>query len=325
MSKEKTPRQKRLNEEHQVQRGLKAMEQEQGKLAIRETEQAADNIRRLIERLEPIAIELPEDNEGLWNYAVHHINQVSVNLAKAGFSLIKLKEQAGHGNFIKELEARDIPDRTARNAMKVANLLLSLPPSKLQEFAKLGGSKLIELARLPDDVIEEMADSESLDGKTLDSLDTMSVRQLKEEVRKIKERHARELEVKDKDIKRKDSEIVRLTGDIADMKRSELPPDEAEKETLRQIERLHVEAMALFGSIRAHFKPEEASLSVMIRLTQFAEYMECHGRAFHYELMSMNPGLWDAAPTSHEVDEAHRQLEEVMEKIDNGLSTQGLN
>ncbi len=177
---------------------------------LQEVEEGQENIQTLLAMMEPIAVSLPPDTGGLWEYAIHQINASAASKAKAGLALLMLKERVGHGNFVKELEAREIAYRTAADAMGVAKLLLRLPPSKVRALTHLSSSKLIELARLPEETIQEIAETEYFDGKPLDELDRMSVRELKDKVRRMNETHGQELEAARRVAQEKERKITQL-------------------------------------------------------------------------------------------------------------------
>ncbi len=172
-----------------------------------QAETAPENIRRLIKMMDPIAVSLPNEPEALWEYTVHQLNESTASKAKAGLALMMLKERLGHGDYLKELDVRDIPARTAQDSIKVATMLLRLPASNARTFAHLGGSKLIELARLPEETLQEISENDLSDSLTLDEADRMSVRELRQAVRQLKQKHKDDHEANERLLAEKDKKI----------------------------------------------------------------------------------------------------------------------
>jgi len=160
-----------------------------------ETQSMADRVVALQKQVD---LELPDDTGELWNYVVRLENESSVNTAKRGLAYIMLKEECQHGEFLQQLNNRDIPMQRAYEAMNVAKLLLALPASKFRTFGTLAKTKLIELAKIPSETLEELTENEELD---LDEIDQMSVRELKQKVRQLK------ADVQDANIKKETAEI----------------------------------------------------------------------------------------------------------------------
>lgn len=129
-----------------------------------------------------IQLVIPTTAQETWDEVVRLEEQAFVNAAKRGMLLLTLKGNVEHGFFYKELEARGIGERSARNAMTVAKMLIALPDSKRQTSAVLNmnQSQLVEFAKLPLKTIE------SLDDEDLESLSDLSVRELKKEIQRLK-------------------------------------------------------------------------------------------------------------------------------------------
>lgn len=142
---------------------------------VRRSEETA--VKRIVALKSDINITLPDNDEQLWDIATGLENESSINAAKRGIVYLTLKDRVGHGNFTKELEARDIPPERAREAMRITQMLMELPAAKRRTFAVLSGSKLLEIAKLPVD---------SFDDDEADDLANLSVRELKQKVRDAK-------------------------------------------------------------------------------------------------------------------------------------------
>lgn len=155
------------------------------KTPVKNAEPLALLTEQLIGAGQAINIRLPDTTEQAWAMATSLENEAAINMAKRGILYLWLKEQLPHGAFEKELEERGVAPRRARDAMSVAQMLAGLPKPTLNKLAPLAGRKLIELARLPIETLEEMDDQ-----GVLDDIDRMPVRDLKAHLRR--ERMARE-------------------------------------------------------------------------------------------------------------------------------------
>ncbi len=283
-----------------------------------------EKVEYLLKKMKPIDITLPERPAELWEYAIRAFGEVSTSTARAGFALLMLKEMTPHGKFAEELQAREIPERTAQNAMSVARLLLKLPKSKAQTLSVLNGSKLIELARIPEETFEDIMQTEKIDGKPLDELDRMSVRELKATIRKLKNQHAKELDEKRKDLERKDKDIVKLSSEIEEMKATELPPDEAEEAALAKLDKIRFNFDMLIGSIMMA-KFHDASPKVMVRAFHLCEYMEYSCRFEATKIRHTNGQVWqDAWANENEVVQAQQEMWEKADKLPDANGKNGL-
>lgn len=282
-----------------------------------------EKVQYLLKKMKPIDLTLPERPAELWEYVTNEMNLVVSHTAKAGFALLMLKEMTPHGKFLDELKAREIPSRSAHDAMTTARLLLKVPGKMCEQFAHLAGSKLIELARIPEETLEDIMKTEQIDGTPLDELDRMSVRELKATVRKLKERHAKELDLKTQDLERKDKEIVKLSTTIDEMKATELPPDEAEEAALAKIAKIEFEFGILIGSIMmARF--DNASPKVMVRAFHLCEYMEYSCRFEATKIRHTNGTMWQEAwANENEVAQAHDELQEKWDNLTNHTKRDG--
>ena len=315
-------RDRKIDEELEIMKDVNAIELSQitadNTIAVRNAEFAAEvpeKVQHLLKLMKPIDIALPKAPGELWEYATRALGEAATNTARAGFAFLMLKETTPQGKFLGELQAREISPRTAQDAMAVAKLLLKLPESNTRTLAHLAGSKLIELARIPEETLEDIMKTEQIDGKPLDELDRMSVRELKATVRKLKERHAKELELKAKDLERKDREIVKLSGTIDEINAAALPPDEAEEAALAKLAKIQFNFDALIGSIiMARF--DQASPKVVLRAFHLCEYMEYSARFEATNIRHKNPQVYeDMWANENEVVQAQAEMDEKAEKL----------
>ena len=145
-----------------------------------ETQSTVDRIVALNKQVD---LDLPQEENELWDFVIRLENEASVNLAKRGLAYMMLKEMSARADFLSELSTRDISRQRAQEAMSVARMLMALPASKTKSISLLGNRKLIELARIPTETLDELSENGELD---LDEVDTMSVRELKRYVRQLK-------------------------------------------------------------------------------------------------------------------------------------------
>ena len=134
--------------------------------------------------LETAQVQIPENNDEAWQMAVDGLNMTSVIVVKTGLVFMGLKERLPKGQFEKGLKEHGVALRTAQESMALASAFKALKPAQQRAIVHVGKTKLTQIARLDPEVIEELADGGDIDGKTLDDIDVMSTRELKEHLRK---------------------------------------------------------------------------------------------------------------------------------------------
>ena len=126
-----------------------------------------------------------------------------------GKRLLMLKEMTPHGEFTKRIEMLGISKRTAQRFMSV--VLKFSKTTSMSLLEKSGnGTKLLELMVLDDDDIDVIDQGGSIGDVNLDSIETMSVRELKKALRDAKA----DAEAKDAIIRKKDETINKLDTDL---------------------------------------------------------------------------------------------------------------
>lgn len=132
-------------------------------------------------------------------------------MLEAGKALIQIKENEPHGEFLQIVEERLGLSRRMAQVMMQAAVRYMAPAlqSKAQAPALLGlgKAKLLELLIEPDEGIQELADGGTLAGLTLDDMQTMSSRELREALREARRREA----AKDRVIAKKDAKLNELS------------------------------------------------------------------------------------------------------------------
>lgn len=146
-------------------------------------EEHVDNTVACIEALKTeISLNLPETTDVgcLWQTVMQLENDAAVNMAKRGLCYLMLKNQLPRGEFTQGLTERGIAPTTARPAMSVAKKLMELPKGKQLAFSQLSGSKLIELAKLDAEVLNDLDDADITD------FGSMTVRDMRDEIKQLR-------------------------------------------------------------------------------------------------------------------------------------------
>lgn len=143
-----------------------------------------DNMLARISNLQQrIDISMPETTDDLWAECVRLENDNALLAARRGLIYLALKSKLPHGEFLDGLHEREISPRSAQTSMSIARLLLSSKKLNAVTSPHLKKSKLIELAKLPIDDIDELFEQGDLD---LDEIDAMPVRDLRSHVRDLR-------------------------------------------------------------------------------------------------------------------------------------------
>ena len=130
-----------------------------------------------------------------------------------GKRLLILKEITPHGEFTKRIEMLGISKRTAQRFMSV--VLKFSKTTSMSLLEKSGnGTKLLELMVLDDDDIDVIDQGGSIGDVSLDTIETMSVRELKKALRDAKA----DIDAKEQVIKTKDQKANELLAENAKLK-----------------------------------------------------------------------------------------------------------
>lgn len=130
--------------------------------------------------------------------------RIEFELFAIGARLLLLREQCAHGEFLQRLEVLEMDPRAAQRYMQVA---LKFPNATTSaHLAKLGRSKLFELAMLDDDVLAVLESEGTVLGYKPDDLDQMTFREMRA---KLKEALATNV-AKDKLLKENSDKITNL-------------------------------------------------------------------------------------------------------------------
>ncbi|MDA6123924.1 DUF3102 domain-containing protein [Escherichia coli] len=180
---------------------------------------------------------LPYERDRVVHEARFYMAQSAEAMLEAGKRLIILKENEPHGEFIKILESElGLAYRTSVRMMQASTKYLSpaLKPN-VPTLAHLGKAKLFELMTEDDEELAELADGGTVAGLTLDDVDRMSVRELRQALREARETNAAQQRVLADKNEKIDSLSTRLE------KKSRIQPPEPDEE----VKKLRAEVTAL--------------------------------------------------------------------------------
>ena len=142
-----------------------------------------------------------------------------------GKRLLLIKEQTPHGEFNKRIEMLNF---TPRMAQKFMTAVLKFSKTNSNSLLQKAGNqtKLLELVMLDDDEIELIEQGGSIGDVNLDSIETMSVRELKKALRDAKA----DIDAKEQVIKTKDQKANELLAENAKLKSPAQIKERAESE-----------------------------------------------------------------------------------------------
>jgi len=161
-----------------------------------------------------------------------------------GKRLLILKEMTAHGEFNKRMEMLNF---TPRMAQKFMSAVLKFSKTNSNSLLQKAGNqtKLLELLALDDDDIDVIEQGGSIGEVSLDTIETMSVRELKKALRDAKkdiEAEKQNNQIKDQIIQKKDQKmneldekVTKLNSPIEIKRRTESEPQELEKAALETL------------------------------------------------------------------------------------------
>ena len=158
-----------------------------------------------------------------------------------GKRLLILKEMTPHGEFEKRIDILGFSPRMARKFMS-AVLKFSNRNSNSVLIASKTQTKLLELVVLDDDDLDVIEQGGSIGEVSLDTIETMSVRELKAALREAKkavESKDQDLQAKDQVIQKKDQKANELDEKLTKLN----SPAEIQKRTESEPQRLAEKAL----------------------------------------------------------------------------------
>lgn len=146
--------------------------------------------------------------DALENGARDAMRRINMGLFELGGYLLLMRETCGHGDFMLRLERLDLQPRVAQQYMQVTKRF-----SNANTYSHLGGlgkGKLLEMLVLDDEQIEELELTGQTGELNLDSIATMSVRELRAALRESRE----EKTATDKVLADKNAAMDKLRGQL---------------------------------------------------------------------------------------------------------------
>ncbi len=153
-----------------------------------------------------------------------------------GKRLLLIKEQTPHGEFNKRIE---ILNFTPRMAQKFMSAVLKFSKTNSNSLLQKAGNqtKLLELVMLDDDEIELLDQGGSIGDVNLDTIETMSVRELKKALREAKADNTAKdqlIQKKDQKINELDAELTKANSPVEIQKRAETEQQQLAKKALEE-------------------------------------------------------------------------------------------
>lgn len=246
-----------------------------------------------------------------------------------GKRLLILKEITPHGEFTKRIEMLGISKRTAQRFMSV--VLKFSKTTSMSLLEKSGnGTKLLELMVLDDDDIDVIDQGGSIGDVNLDSIETMSVRELKKALREAKadsEAKDKLIQSKDQKINKLDTELSKSTSQAQILKKQE---SEQQQLTASALETLHAACLTMHNStvrfvneinsvlaaIEEHGLysiQEQLEANVVATFQQIAQTSVDLGIQIDFEAMVNPEWMFKTANDDDSIEELQKLQSEVMQ------------
>ena len=185
---------------------------------------------------------LPYERDRIVHEARFYMAQSAESMLEAGKRLIILKENEPHGDFTNILENElGLPPQVARRMIQASMKFWGEgdEPTTRSTLSVLGKAKLYDLMVLDNEELDELADGGTVAGLTLDDVDRMSVRELRQALREARETNAAQQRV----LADKNEKIDSLSTRLEKKSRIQPPePDEEVKKLRAEVTALAVEA-----------------------------------------------------------------------------------
>ncbi|MCL2601349.1 MAG: hypothetical protein FWD91_00900 [Treponema sp.] len=187
--------------------------------------------------------------------------QAGESLIEIGKRLILVKHHEDHGKFQAFIEKYGMAYRSAAYAMTAARKF-----ANVQSIAHLGTTKMIALSVLDDDDVETLEKGGSIKGMTVDDIDRMTVRELKENLRKEEEKVKKEKEARKKDREAFEKSLTAKDQKLNDyeLREAGMEPPSALKIAIGKAEELKREAFTKM-LVAAQYISEAEALAEKIR------------------------------------------------------------
>ena len=130
---------------------------------------------------------LPYQRDRVINEARFYREQAGEAMLQFGKRLVQIKENEPHGEFIDIVENDfGISRSTAHQMMQASIKYLSLSDSNVRALGHLGKAKLFDLVTQDAEDLKELAEGGTVAGLTLDEMDKMTTRELKDALKKAR-------------------------------------------------------------------------------------------------------------------------------------------
>jgi len=218
---------------------------------------AMEKMRNEVETVERLYGDgLPYDKDRLEDTAKFYLAQTAQSLFESGKIFLRLKAHEGHGGFMDSLTRIGIPQSTANYAMAV---VLKFGPNS-QALGNLGITKIQMLTVLDEPDIKALVKDGVTGNLTLDDIDRMTTRELREKLREEREKHKKDVETREKAIKQKEAKINEMDEQL----RYQQPPT---KEQL---------AIAELGRLdEGYFRELTTAMSAFRKLSGILNQAQC--------------------------------------------------
>ena len=145
-------------------------------------------------------LNLPYSKEHYIANCKNLLRQTAENIIMIGKMLLIIKQKEEHGEFLKIVT--DELGLTPRSAQRFMNVALKAEKFKRIKFTKFEKvSHVYALLEAPEEDLEELDKKGVLAGKTMDELDAMSVKEMRELIRKLKHEKDKIVEEETKNLK----------------------------------------------------------------------------------------------------------------------------
>lgn len=244
------------------------------------------------------------------------------DLFELGKRLLLLKEQCQHGEFQNRVELLGFDPSLARRLMTATLKFAKQETSPVLKTVKTQ-SKLLELIVLDDEEIKVISEGGSIGDVSLDTIETMSVRELKKALHDAK----KSLESKDQDIKAKDQiiqkkdqkaneldeKLTKLNSPAEIQKRAESEPQRLAEKALEEMNKacitMHNDTVRFTNSINSivdainehelYDIQDRLEANVVALFQQIAQTSVDLGIQIDFQEM-VNPSWMSAAPVANE-------------------------
>lgn len=207
-----------------------------------------------------------------------YLEIIQSNYIRAGRCLLVLKEHKLHDGdsegFHNALARIGVTPRRAQEMILVAKKFAERPA-----LASLGNSKLLELAKLQDDVLDELEDGGTVDEVSKDKIEKMTAREAKTAVRKLQQDLVDEKELRERLLKNKQQVIDALDEELDTRKKRVEKWDGVMIELGTNITRFSGEAIMQINHLRAQIDQiltEAERLNVADEEVAVAAEAMCH-------------------------------------------------